>query len=126
MLLTTTTRHAKKKKRFISKREIWSFLKERNVKMKARKRPVVVDFITFDDFVEYGKAHCFNLVNGMPWSFEYNGHSVTHENDNCYLVPTKEGIMQFNRQSVLITGVAGEIYPCELTIFARTYDVIGE
>lgn len=105
--------------------------------MKFRKKPVVIEAITFDELVEYGKTHRANIVNGMPWSFEYRtvhyptpGEAVehiwgiTHENDDCYLIPTLEGTMKFERGDLLITGVKGEIYPCKPDIFAATYEPV--
>lgn len=92
--------------------------------MKFRKKPVAIEAITFDELVEYGKANGGNINNGMPWSFNYQGHPVTHENDNCYLVRTLEGMMKFNRGDMLITGVQGEIYPCKKDIFEATYTCI--
>ena len=94
---------------------------------KYKKKPVVIEAITFHEFVEHGrkqpKAH---LVNRMPWSFTYNGHPVTHENDECYLIPTLEGVMMFTPKDMLITGVNGEIYPCKIDIFNATYDLVFE
>ena len=90
--------------------------------MKYRKKPVVIEAITFDELVEHGKVVGGNIVNGMPWSFDYNGHPITHENDDCYLIPTLEGTMRFNRGEMLITGVQGEIYPCKADIFEATYE----
>jgi hypothetical protein len=90
--------------------------------MRYRKKPVVIEAITFEELVEHGKAHSANVVRGMPWSFEYGGHPITHENDDCYLVPTLEGTMRFNRGEMLITGVNGEVYPCKPDIFAKTYE----
>ena len=58
----------------------------------------------------------------MPWSFEYNGHPVTHGSDDCYLIPTLEGDHLFTRDDMLITGVKGEIYPCKIDIFHQTYE----
>jgi hypothetical protein len=92
--------------------------------MKFRKKPVVIEAITFDELIEYGKANGANIVNGMPWSFDYEGHPITHENDNCYLISTLEGTMRFGRGDMLITGVKGEIYPCRLDIFEATYETI--
>lgn len=86
-----------------------------------QKRPVQVRAITFDELVAHGRANGANIVNGMPWSFNYKGHPITHETDDCYLIPTPEGIMKFNRGDMLITGVAGEIYPCKIDIFKATY-----
>jgi len=93
-----------------------------------RKKPVVITAITFDQLVAHGIEQCksegreSNIVNGMPWSFSYAGHPVTHENDSCYLIPTLEGAMKMGRDDMLITGVKGEIYPCKREIFEATYD----
>ena len=87
-----------------------------------RKKPIVITAITFDQLVAHGIAAGGNVVNGMPWSFIYNGHPITHENDNCYIIPTLEGSMHMGRDDMLITGVKGEIYPCKKDIFAATYE----
>lgn len=105
--------------------------------MKYRKKPVVIDAITFDELVQYGRDSGGNIVNGMPWSFQYvvqyldkdgtphaRSHPITHENDDCYLVATLEGTMRFDRGDMLITGVKGEMYPCKPDIFAATYDAV--
>lgn len=94
---------------------------------KYRKKPVVIEAITFNELVEYGLAHCGgHQHNDMPWSFEYKGHHITHEDDKCYLIPTLEGIMKFNKGDMLITGVKGEIYPCKLDIFEQTYEKVED
>ena len=91
--------------------------------MKYRKLPVVIEAITFDELVEYGRrAPDANIIRGMPWSFSYNGHPITHENDQCYLIPTLEGTMRMKAGDMLITGVKGEIYPCKGPIFQATYE----
>lgn len=89
-----------------------------------RKKPVVIDAITFDELIEIGKQQVLPdlLVNGMPWSFTYKGHPITHETDNCYVIPTLEGNMFFTRDDMLITGIQGEIYPCKTEIFNLTYE----
>lgn len=92
--------------------------------MKYRKKPVVVDAITFDELVRHGRNSGGNIVNGMPWSFNYNGHPVTHERDDCYLIPTLEGTHNMTPADMLITGVKGEIYPCKIDIFHATYDPV--
>jgi hypothetical protein len=50
---------------------------------------------TFDQFVHYGIHHGGNVVNGMPWSFSFYGHAVTHETDDHYLISGKSGA-QYN------------------------------
>jgi hypothetical protein len=92
--------------------------------MKYRKKPVVIEAITFDELVEHGKAQGAPLHHGVPWSFTYAGHAITHENDDCYLIPTLEGSLRMGRGDMLIIGVAGEIYPCKLDIFAATYEPV--
>lgn len=90
---------------------------------KFRKKPVVIEAVDFDNFVAFGLAQPgANIVNGMPWSLTYQGQGVTHENDDCYLIPTLEGTMKFQRGDMLIIGIAGEIYPCKREIFEATYE----
>lgn len=95
---------------------------------KFRKKPIVIEAITFDELVNVGlealRGHPDMIHNGMPWSFNYQGHPITHENDNCYLIPTLEGTMKFMRGEMLITGVNGEIYPCKPDIFEKTYEPV--
>src|SRR3990167_1419441 len=93
--------------------------------MRYRKKPVEVEAITFDELIDYAKAHAATIVNGVPWSFTYAGHPITHENDDCYLIPTLEGTHRMQRGDMLITGVKGEIYPCKPDVFALTYDPVA-
>jgi hypothetical protein len=90
---------------------------------KYRKKPVEIEAITFNEFIEYGKSQVKELTNGMPWSFEYNGHPVTHENDECYLIPTKTGTTNFTPNDMLIIRT-DEIYPCPMDVFNESYDLI--
>lgn len=87
-----------------------------------RKKPVVITAITFDQLVAHGLTQTRAVANGLPWAFEYGGHPITHENDDCYLIPTLEGTMKMGRDDMLITGVKGEIYPCKRDIFDATYE----
>ncbi len=90
---------------------------------KFKKKPVTVEAITFNELMDHGRRVAPESVNGgMPWSFTYAGHHITHENDTCYLIPTLEGTMKMGRDDMLITGVKGEIYPCKRDIFEATYD----
>lgn len=90
-----------------------------------RKRPVVIDAYTFDEFLAYGREQAPKdaaLHNGYPWHFKFHGHPVTHENDNLYLVPTLEGTMNFRRGDMILVGIKGEVYPCEREIFEASYE----
>lgn len=93
---------------------------------KYRKKPVIIEAITFQELVEHGKASGGNIVNDMPWSFDYKGHPITHENDQCYLIPTLEGTHNMTPDDMLITGVKGEIYPCKIDIFEATYEKVED
>ena len=94
--------------------------------MKFRKKPIIVEAITFDELVQFGRDSGCPIINGMPWSFNYKGRPITHENNNCYLILTLEGTMRFESLDMLITGVAGEIYPCKRDIFAATYERVED
>ncbi|MEC7753799.1 MAG: hypothetical protein VYB44_07200 [Bacteroidota bacterium] len=92
---------------------------------KFRKKPVVVEAITFQELVEHGKKVAPDDAKehgGFAWSFDYKGHPITHENNECYLIPTLEGIHNMTPKDMLITGVKGEIYPCKIDIFEKTYE----
>lgn len=91
---------------------------------KYRKKPVTISAFTFDDMVAIGRATSANVVDGVPWSFEINGHAITHETDDVYLIATLEGTHRMTRADMLIIGVMGEIYPCKLDIFAATYEPV--
>ncbi|MCZ4304043.1 hypothetical protein O4G98_04800 [Zoogloeaceae bacterium G21618-S1] len=43
----------------------------------------------------------------------------------AFVVETMEGRMQGKAGDWLITGIDGEMYPCDAAIFAKTYDVVG-
>lgn len=92
--------------------------------MRFRKKPVIIEAITFEELVTHGKKSGAPLINDMPWSFDYKGYTITHENDDCYLIPTLEGIMKFSREDMLITGINGENYPCKINIFEATYEKV--
>lgn len=93
-----------------------------------RKKPIVIEAITWDELMKHGTEQVGeeNLIEGFPWSFNYAGHPLTHENDEEYLIPTLEGTMSMTPNDMLITGVNGEIYPCKLDIFEKTYDLVED
>lgn len=88
---------------------------------KYKKKGVVIEAITFDELVKHGIESGAPLTNGMPWSFDYKGQPITHENDECYLIPTLEGTMNMTPDDMLITGIKGEVYPCKVDIFNESY-----
>lgn len=59
--------------------------------------------ISFDELIKHGLQVCppGNIHRGMPWSFTWEGLSITHENDNLYLVTGGMEQVNFNRGSKL-------------------------
>lgn len=93
---------------------------------KFRKIPRIIDAITWDELVEHGinEVGKDNRADGKPWSFKYGIHPILYENDECYLIPTLEGILNMTPKDMLITGVQGEIYPCKIDVFKETYEPV--
>ncbi len=93
------------------------------MKFRMKSSPPPVEAITFDELVEHGKANGANIVNGMPWSFSYQGRPISHENDDCYLIPTSHGhTLRLSRGEILITAGNGELYTCPLDVFAELFE----
>ena len=44
----------------------------------------------------------------------------------AFSVETLEGTMQGKAGDWLITGINGEMYPCDASIFAKTYDIVAD
>ena len=87
---------------------------------RARKKPVVIQFVVWDESHETLEL----LVGmGMRWG-GYRGHADTP--DLCYdlTIKTLEGSMRADKGDIIIKGVKGEFYPCKPDIFERTYDVL--
>ncbi len=91
-----------------------------------RRKADEIEAITFEELVAHGIAQGVPLTNGMPWSFEYQGHPITHENDNCYLVMTAEGQMRFEREDMLVTDGAGRTRTAAAAYVTMLYDRIPE
>jgi len=77
--------------------------------------------LSFDQFVQYGIEHGANLVDGVPWSFDFEGYRVTHENDDLYLItiskPNEEFVqIQFRRYEIILIDTQN--YPRHITIFS--------
>jgi len=65
--------------------------------------------INFDELIRHGRENGANIVNDMPWSWKINGKSVTHENNNLYLIETVEGSNHFEKGDYLIAFEHGLI-----------------
>lgn len=74
---------------------------------------------TLDEIILSGMKNKTALVNGMPWSFKFCGHTVTHESDDEYLIDNAH----MTHKDVLVVNVPQTdvitIFP--MTVFVRTY-----
>jgi len=86
---------------------------------KARKKPVVIEYIQFTD---EAKDEVFSTIR-----HECNCWPSFDENENPTLViGTLEGEMTVSLSDFVIKGVMGEFYPCKPDIFAMTYELVEE
>lgn len=93
---------------------------------KYKKKPVVIEAITFDELTSYGKEKLMEFgISSPPYSFEFKGCFITRQNEECCIIPTREGVMKMTPNDMLITGVNGEIYPCKIDIFKKTYEQVS-
>lgn len=89
-----------------------------------QRKQVIIEAITFDEFVDYGRHSGANIVNSMPWSFVYKEYPVSHETDTRYLISTPDGTINFTDDDMLITSISGKVYPCKKGIFNILYEVL--
>lgn len=95
-----------------------------------RTKPRLVTAIAFAQLVAHGIEQCkadgrdSSIVNGMPWSFSYDGHPVTHEHDDCYIISGKDGSMKMGRHDMLVTD-QGNICPVPREVFLANFERRG-
>jgi hypothetical protein len=71
------------------------------------RKPTVIEAITFEEFVEYGKKNATSIVNGTPWSFRYKDLPVTHHKDDCYLLTLSHSVHEVTPDDVIVTDING-------------------
>lgn len=81
-----------------------------SIARKFRKRPVVIEAIRWD-----GADSTAGAI------FLWAGEAVMREG-SALIIPTLEGSMRARIGDWIIKGVAGEFYPCDPDIFAKTYE----
>lgn len=77
--------------------------------MKFRKKPIVIEAEQWS----FGKD-----IKGVVWGVDQNGRHAW--------VETLEGRMQVLEGDWIITGTAGEIYPCKDRIFKEIYEKVED
>jgi len=88
--------------------------------MQYRRRDIahVVEAINFNELVQHGLKNTTNIVRGMPWSFQYEGRQVTHENDECYLIGN-DAIRMMSDDMLVIDD--DEMFACKKSVFRTIY-----
>lgn len=114
---------------------------------KATKKPMQVEFMTYEDFdkvlhnlriqgvvkIEKNKIINLNSVIGKYdsercgiyiASYVTGGRISEHNMWLCkYEIRTLEGDYEFTEQDVLIKSIKGELFPCKKGIFYATHDI---
>ena len=83
--------------------------------MKYRKKPVVIEAVRY------------MLDETLPdWFIDRvtSNTIITHADGTCD-INTLEGVMKANKGDYIILGVNGEVYPCKLDIFEKTYEAVN-
>jgi len=94
---------------------------------KFRKKPVEIDALQWD-----GSSHrpMFDFLDGSgrsSMSTEGTNFLIDHDQvEGGLVIKTLEGVHLANIGDWIIKGVAGEFYPCKPSIFAKTYEPVGE
>lgn len=82
--------------------------------MKARKKPVIIEFEIYD-----GSAESVNRIMNMYGQMK----GILNSPYGLYIT-TLEGTMKADKGDYIIKDIQGEIYPCKPDIFRDTYDII--
>ena len=75
---------------------------------------------TLDEIILSGMKNNAPLVSGMPWSFKFCGHNVTHESDDEYLIDSAH----MTHKDILVINVpqTDVITILPMTVFANIYE----
>ena len=91
---------------------------------KARKKPVTINFIKYEDLLQDHKENArLRLGKTIVQIF---GNSVVFEPSGVFVIKTPEGDINMAKDDVLIIDRACEPYTCNRTIFEQNYDIIEE
>ncbi len=91
--------------------------------MKARKKPIVIDFFELNgkEFEDY--TDLISWVNTFNQAF--NDHFIV--NDQLDLkVKTLGTSYDITSNDMILRGINGEFYPCKKDIFYNTYEVLPD
>lgn len=94
------------------------------MKVKLIGSDEVLKVVSFAEFLGYGVLSKAPLINGMPWSFDWNGFSVTHENDLLYILSRQDERIVFPITSVLLCSIYGKVTVQPINELFEQYEVL--
>jgi hypothetical protein len=83
---------------------------------KFRKKPIVIEAIQWDGFIE--------TIEDMKdsWGQEFILSAINYK--DYFGITTLEGVMNVSIGDYIIKGIQGEFYPCKPDIFEKTYELV--
>ena len=85
-------------------------------------KKVLVEAITFDEFVQYGIDNKANMSSGTPWSFYYKGRYCLYYDENSYTIsPGSLHTFNFTRNDLLVTENLTDTYVVPVDEFNLNY-----
>lgn len=92
--------------------------------MKIKDSNTLKEVLTWDEFLEYGRKHGERPFNGdVPWSFKFHRAAITHEEDDLYIVTTKEGSHYMSPDKCLIRDSNNSVYTVYEDSFKQLYNI---
>ena len=83
--------------------------------MKFRKKPVIID--AWPATIEYKDVILDLGTKERPIIYAHL--------QEYFEIKTMEGVMRANKSDMVIKGIKGEVYPCKLDIFEKTYEPVN-
>ena len=87
----------------------------------CRKKPNVVETLTFDELMKIGRQFGRVDAQGMPLTFEYNGAQVIYQDGKTYLIPARRVMHEVRAGYMLVRDDMGNIVVCSPEEFAHNY-----
>jgi len=73
--------------------------------MNSEQIKIKMEF-TFDEFVQFAK----DTTHEPHWNILFFGHFLTHENDQCYLIALRYGVVKFEPGDTLVADPVRGVY----------------
>lgn len=103
--------------------------------MKFRKKPVVIEAVQWfppgdrhhdPAMLSHRKGNSVSPPDYRQPGDLYQFTTIPGMGDDKFFIKTLEGDMQVSPGDWIITGVAGEKYPCKPDIFDKTYEPVED